>query len=431
MSRSSEPGRRSPRALRGFSLVELLVSLLIFTVVIMVPMYLLFTMRNHAEKQQYTIVPRQAARRAVDYLSFYVGGASDLNADAGNPNAVITYFNSDASNAASVQQASYDNLTAAQAGLGYGDEGTDIISLAVPAGPVITKVPIVLFPPELANQPVEFTYRGGCGVLNDDAANMARFQLVTGASGIPPRSGLLTAVDFNGNWSYFRISSYGVSDCDLLKVKNITATASPGRPTTGPDFGPIDVPAGHATMGNPSFLVVGLQFVSFRVRNGNLEQKNGIFSPVSLPDVPQIGNADTTAGGNTNFFTIVENIEDFQVAYLYGNLPMFAGGGVWNSASQTLATGVPPQAGVTASPGDQDITRVLGLRISVLGRSAPMSLGVRQITLKKGLEGVAGESRRFRPGIENHPGADPDAFDDRERYRVTTTLLLRNRTLGS
>src|SRR5713226_4598052 len=75
---SSRRGTRT--AARGFSLVELLVALAIFSVVIAVPMYLLFTMRNYAEKQQYTIVPRQAARRAVEYISQYVEGAADLNA---------------------------------------------------------------------------------------------------------------------------------------------------------------------------------------------------------------------------------------------------------------------------------------------------------------------------------------------------------------
>ena len=423
--------RGNPRASRGFSLIELLVALLIFSVVIAVPMYLLFTMKNYAEKQQFTIVPRQAARRAVEYLAYYVEGASDLNPDLGNPNAVITYYNSDASDPNSRQQATYNNLTAAQAAAGYGDAGTDIISLAIPSSPM--KLPIVLWPPDGINQTLQFAYKGGCGpgplyTAADDANNLSAFQTLTGNSG--GRSAVLTAVDRNGQWQYVVITTYQPSNCADLTGKNITVLASPG--STSASGGPPDLPGGHVGLSNPAALIVGVQYVSFRVRNGNLEQKNGIFFPVEYPT----GAANADLPG-TGFFPVMENVEDLQIAYLYAN------GEIWNNYDATIpgahtldlsgecgawAGNVPCEGGATP----HNVANVVGLRVSVVGRSAPMTLAVAQLSRAKMTGTIAvTKNFRFRPSLEDFVQADPPPYDLFERYRLTTTLMLRNRMLGN
>ncbi len=77
-SRSNEPARRAPPR-RGFTLLEAMVSLLLLVIVLVVAMTMLFQMRAFAERQQYFMLPRQTARRAADYLSYYFAGASDVN----------------------------------------------------------------------------------------------------------------------------------------------------------------------------------------------------------------------------------------------------------------------------------------------------------------------------------------------------------------
>ena len=79
---------------RGISLSEAMVSLLILTMVMIVALTLLFSMKSFAERQQVKTAPRQTARRAVDYLSSFVAGATDLNdrADPPSPNAIVTWI---------------------------------------------------------------------------------------------------------------------------------------------------------------------------------------------------------------------------------------------------------------------------------------------------------------------------------------------------
>ena len=101
-------GRR--RAPRGFTLLEAMVSLILLVIILTVAMTMLFQMRAFAERQQYFMLPRQAARRAADYLSFYLAGASDINyvdTTHPSPNALIMYYNLNGA----TTQASYNNLT--------------------------------------------------------------------------------------------------------------------------------------------------------------------------------------------------------------------------------------------------------------------------------------------------------------------------------
>jgi hypothetical protein len=397
-----------------------MVSLTLLVVVMVVALTLLFTMRSFAERVQWVIEPRQTARRAVDYLSFYLLGATDEA--VGAPNAIVTYYNTDGTNPASRVQATYDNLTAAQAGAGFGDEGTDIISLILPTG-TPAKYPVANLWPGYKPSPNDFYigYRGGCGGSDPDADNMTAFKALTRENGTGHSNAMLLLQDNNFSWQYFQINAYVASDCADATGRNIHIQADPGE---APPLGPIDPPGGHtATFSDPVFLVTGLDAFSFRVRtdaNGvpNLEQKNGLFDP----------NTDTPGAA---FVPIIENVEDFQIAYLY------ADGTFWQTATADLQTGgcaecvndVPWQAGPSAAATPRDITQVLGLRVSVVARSRPITFGARQISGARTGAAVGAIDRRFRPAAENRAGAA--TYDDFEHYRATVTLMLRARMLGS
>jgi len=395
-----------------------MVSLALLVVVMVVSLTLLFTMRSFAERVQVSIEPRQTARRAVDYLAHFLQGATDCGLRA--PNGIVTYYNGDASNPASRVQATYDNLTAAQAGAGFGDEGTDIISLLLPTGSP-AKYP--LSPNWLGYSPPArdyyVGYRGGCGLGNDDAANMIAFKALTGENGTGHSNALLLLNDNLGGWQYFRIKTYVAASppadgCAMLNGWNVHITTEPGTAPPPGGEGPLDPPGGHpGSMNDPVFLNTGLEAFSFRIRTVNgipsLQQKAGLFDP-------------TTDNPGTAFVPIIENIEDFQVAYFYPD------GTFWQTAASSLKTldaalypdDVPWQAGPSAAPPERDISQVLGLRFSVVARSHPVTFGARQMSRA---------ALRFRPAVENR--TTPGTPDDCEHYRATVTVMLKNRILGS
>ncbi len=434
--------RRKP--LRGFSLAEASISLTLLIIVMVVSLTLLFSMRSFAERQQFVMEPRQTARRAVEYLSFFLEGAADLNREGGMPNAIVTYYNSDASNDASLVQASYNNLADGKDGnaalslatpLGtiastnFGDLGTDIISVAVPTVRPAKYAIFGAFPGNGADRDLWINFREGCGV--SDARNMELFKAATfgGPTDADSSPDNLTVVDNNGVWAYLKIVSY-VSPSNCASANQVIhVKVSPGQaPGSGgpiaPPFGSLADPA----VGDPSFLVTGLQYFSFRVRTDaatgipSLEQKNGLFNP--LTDNP-----------GAAFVPVIENVEDLQVAYMYFT------GEIWNSAVQVMSaamancttclTDVPIQSGPKAASFQPlDVLNVAGLRFSLVGRSRPMSLQVRTQTniSPSGAPGTTG-NRHFRPAIEDHTAAA--AYDNFDHQRLTTTLMLRNRMLGN
>ena len=404
-----------------------MVSLTLLVVVMVVAMTLLFTMRSFAERVQWVIEPRQTARRAVDYLSHFLQGATDVGPFA--PNAIVTYYNSDGQDPASRVQATYDNLTNAQATAGFGDEGTDLISLLLPTGApakfLVTYAGTLVWPGYAAG-PYDYyiAYRGGCGATNNDGDNMTAFKLLTRESG-GGSTGLLLLQDNAGAWLYFKITAYkdadGTCNCTMGNGANIHIQANPGA---SPPNGAIDPPGGHPpAILDPVYLVTGLEAFSFRVRTVNgvpsLEQKTGLFDPA-------------TDNPGTAFVPVIENVEDLQIAYLYTD------GTFWQSATNDLKTldaaaypdDVPWQAGPTAAAPALDITAVVGLRFSIVAHSRPVTFGARQISAAKtGAAVPAGAIRRFRPGVENRAGAT--TYDDFEHFRATATLMLKNRLLGS
>ncbi len=430
---------RPSDGVRGFSLAEAMVSLTLLVLVMVVALTLLFTMRSFAERVQWIIEPRQEARRAVDYLAHYLQGATDVT--LGAPDAIVTYYNRDGTDPTSRVQATYDNLTGAETGnsiLGpgrtaFGDTGTDVISLLLPTGPP-AKFAIVNLWPGYSPPTRDFyiAYREGCGATNDDNANMTAFKNMTRENGTGHSNALLLLQDNNLSWQYFQINAYVAADatcnCAMANGQNIHVQADPGD---APPKGTIDPPGGHtAAFADPVFLVTGLDAFSFRVRTDargvpNLEQKNGLFDPNSDNPFP-------LTPGAAAFVPIIENVEDFQVAYLYPD------GTFWQTATADLKTGgcaecvddVPWQAGPSAAAPVRDIANVMGLRFSIVARSRPVTFGIRQMSFARtGAALKAGYDRRFRPAVENRTGAT--TYDEFEHYRATVTVMLKNRMLGS
>ena len=412
------------RRSRGFTLIEAVVSVLILSVVMVVALTLLVSMRSFAAKQQTFTVPRQAARSAVDYMSFFAAGATDLNVAAGNPNALVvwTSFGDNVSSLApaAARQTSFNNLSGADAALGYGDAGTDIISLSVATNPV--RIPVVVGT-WTGNDPLDnsagLNFTVGCP---SDVTNLDAFKAATGATGAVGSevSGLLTVQDPEGRWRYLRISRYVASTCasgtdNTVQVEFVPVTTAQLNPPGG----------WRGDLAGLLTLNAGVDYTSFRVRNRNLEQKtSGIFNPncdKSAP-TPALGEVCPATG----FTPVVENVEDLQVAYVYQN------GTVWNTAApgQVLATTgtVPSQARTVplATPPLTDVTNVRGLRISVIARSNPLDIGAR------GLSSALSAGRFRRRALEDHPQGPVDTIAGGvfDRYRLTTTLVLRNRLLG-
>src|ERR1035441_5356610 len=195
MWRSSRSDRQ-PR--RGFTLLEAMVSLLLLVIVLIVAMTMLFQMRAFAERQQSFMLPRQTARRAAEYLSYYFAGASDLNfiTTPPNPNALIMSYNLNGV----PTRASYNNLTGiaanepgnavlpasglrpANTSTRFGDIGTDIITMVTPFDPSRYQI-FAPFPSGNAAADVWVNFRVGCGTTNDDAVNQTKFQEASGFDG--------------------------------------------------------------------------------------------------------------------------------------------------------------------------------------------------------------------------------------------------------
>jgi hypothetical protein len=435
-----------------------MVSLLLLVIILIVAMTMLFQMRAFAERQQYFMLPRQVARRATDYLSYYIAGASDLNyvnSAQQSPNALITYYNL----GGVLTQSSYNNLTGAETGnaarvvaanppaiptaiasTNFGDIGTDTITMVAPFNPARYQV-FAPFPAAAVSADLYVNFRVGCAT--SDAANQDAFKAATGWDGT--QSALLMLVDKTGSWAYVRIVGAGTGYqtdglcSDVTTFKNIHINVDTTAATLAP-------PNGTGGLTDPVFLVAGLQVISFRVLTDSvdgvpkLQQKLGLFDPA-------------TDNPGTAFTNVMENVEDLQIAYVYSHdAAAGANGLVWNTASQTIdptapgcaalpAPGctphVPFQAGPNfgATPPFLDISNVIGVRFSVTGRSPLLPIGARQLTNIDVKEALATTtSRHFRPASEDHTVTmDPvhptwPLYDQYDHYRATATLMLRNRT---
>jgi len=426
-----------------------MVSLAILVIVMTVTLSLLFAMKSFAERQQSKTAPRQTARRAVDYLAYYVGGAADMNTQntSNNPNAVVTWYgkSSDPALTGTLKQASYNNLTSTQATAGLGELNTDVLTLAIP---VNGERVAANWTAGTGQYPaaMSFNYTAGCPATGKavpagctslgDACNATLFQQATGAhlEGANTVSELLTLSDSVGQWAYYRVTGYGSSDCSKS-----TADPPAVMPVTTTLTSYVNPPGGQPSFTPPVTLNAGIRYVSFRVRRQNpadtesplnLEQKQGLFDP------------DTDNPG-TAFSQILEDVEDFQVAWLYNRAPLAASPNVFvynvgpaasalripaTEGGVTLTGAVPSQAGpagVTVSAFD--VTNVAGIRLTVVARSRPLRFSASKISIR-GTSTAARSAINFRPEAEDRTQGDPDGFD---HHRVTTTMLIRNRMLGN
>ena len=423
---------RSKRV-RGVSLSEAMVSLLILTMVMIVALTLLFSMKSFAERQQVKTAPRQTSRRAIDYISTHISGATDLN-DNGptpSPNALITWYAM--GNANTPVQATYNNVTDGS----LAEPGTDILTLAAPIDPFM--VPISNWVGWQAAANLYFEYTEGCP---SDTAMRANFLQLTGATSDDnqAQSGILTLVDRDGRWAYYEITGYQDFSCEAKtsddgSLYNVHVTSNPGL-----SLG-INPPGGHPELTQPH-LAGGMRIYSFRVRrdaNGvlNLEQKQGLFNPA-------------TDNPGTAFTPIMPDVEDLQVAYLYSRAPdpaNFPGRTVFNTFDpatdadvQVPATGnVPPQAELGSATA-WDVTLVSGIRVSITSRSLPLRFETRNVSARRSASTTTLLSSA-RPRSEDRPPAAPSDADptgdagvligDFDHHRMTSTVLVRNRMLGN
>jgi hypothetical protein len=378
-------------------------------IVLLMSMTFLFSMRTFSQRQEMFTQPRQTARRAMDYLAYYVRGAMDMNQRANYPNSIVVWYGGKTTggNTPAIQ-ASYNNLTGtelknsleawqAPAPVGselpplpypqqttaFGDPGTDLVTLAIP---INNGMEAGYSTPSVNASTGDVSFNLGCGT---DAQNLQLFKDLTGCCDAAGNSGILTLINDTGQWAYFQITGYQniVSSCPNFVI-HITANYGNGlgiNPPGGPAIAP------------PYSIVVGMGYAAFRVKNHQFQQRSGLFDP-SAP--------------NSQFNTLLDNVDDLQVAYIYDD------GTVTNSVNGTMATtgGVPPQDPQSGLLLATDITHVVGLRLSVTAHSS--RIGATSPVTKGFL---------FRPASEDHAAGAADRY---YHYRLTSTVMLRNRTLG-
>jgi type II secretory pathway pseudopilin PulG len=374
----------------GFSLVEALISLALAVLIMVGATQLLFSTKKNADRMSFNSEAQQAARRAMEYISHHVRTASDLNPEGNNPLAIMVWYEIKGN----VTQSSYNNVTNSS----FGDLETDIITLAVPnTGMSIVVDRWVGASLNAANAWWHFTM--GCP---DPIKNVDLFKEMTGYDPDTGMSPPLIVTDANGGTAFYQITNYLEPDnrkdsCEInvqTGRETMHVTATPGQ-SDG-----LNPPAAQENLdenARPIRLQLGVQFRAFRVRNGWLEQKDGIFDPA-------------TDNPGTNFVPIIPNIEDLQIAYLYND------GTVWNTSTQQLPDGVyannvPTQGSVAPLP--YEVTNVVGMRLTVVARSA---------------NEVTWDTARFRrPAAEDRSEA---ATLDRFYHASFTELaMVRNRNL--
>ncbi len=448
------------RRRRGFSLVEVTTSLLLFVIVMAVTLSLLFSMRSFAERQTYYTIPRQVARKAVDYVGSFLEGAADLNNAATNPNAwprnpnaLVMYWAAPSVTnlgcGPGCRQASYNNLTSSQSDLGT--VGTDIISFAFPQSAVqfpISGWDVVSDPnsPSAYSSFSDTCKAFGTNSAADDASMIQAFKNQIGWDSTTSRSALMTITDPTGRWVYVVVNGVDAgSKCDGTLSKQTervrftfigdstaqinhwdSVNDTSVRPTASLDCSSFD--------SNPCLLLAGVSYMSFRHRTRTypsanpprppevfLDQKMGLFDPA----VDTVSSAGVIDAGST-FVPILENVEDFQVAYLFAN------GQLWNTGAQVLTTdnAVPEQpVGAVDCSAVGDVRCVVGMRVTMTGRSN--ALPVSSLN-QSDLQITTGVGAHRRPAAEDRAQGALDnttnfAFD---RYRLSTTFLIRNRLLG-
>ncbi len=362
----------------GFSLVEILLAMGLAVLIMTAASQLIVSMKRSSDRMRLSAESKLRAQRAIDYLALNIRGATDMNPDANNPAALMIWYRKGGS---TTVQASWNNVTNA----GLADVGTDILTIAKPTSSVVARG--VSFSSTNNSTPSVFEFSAACP---DSAANLALFKNLTG-NGQPT----LLVEEATGIWGFYQITDYrdatNAASCTAYSPNppRIQVIANPGAANL------IEPVTGAPGFGNPPNLMLGVQFMTFRVRNGWLEQKTGLFDPA-------------TDNPGTAFSPIIPDIEDFQVAWA------FRDGTIWNSATQVLPSGTytnsVPAQGTTQA---YDAVNCNALRISIVARS----------TEELGWDPAALFSR---PAVEDHAGGSNDRFF---HQRATTLVMIRNRNM--
>ncbi len=373
------------------------VSLTILVIVLVLSMSLLFTMKNFAQRQRQFAEPRQNARRAIDYIGGYIRAATDLNFREANPNCLPIWVRDQDGN---LVQATYNNVQDQN----LAEVGTDILNLGYATS--ITNIPLGTKPSPIAGAgTVNFNFSQGCP---NDALNMQLFKEMTGGCQACPGGGgccsdLLGVVnDQADGWDYLTIANYTSSNCAAVLAGSgdvIQTTYIAGQTNH------VNRPEAANHLQTQCHITGGHAFISFRVQRTDpgdvttceLQQKRGIFDPTDA---------------DTGFFGLLEGIEDLQIAYIYSD------GVIWNdSAAHQIATNgnVPRQDGAGGGAATDDVTNVMGVRVSIVSRAnTPVPIMER--------------AKFFRPSSEDR--AEDLNRDRFYHYRLTSTVMIRNRNLG-
>ncbi len=383
--------QRSPSeaAQRGVSLIEFLIYLLLVVIILAGSAQVLFSMRRSATRMELETASRQTARQAIEYIGRFIRGATDMNNvnARNNPFAIMVWYRE----GATTYQSSWNNVTNSN----LADPGTDIITVAYPVNSL--GVPCLKWPGFLSAATAWWAYTEGCP---NDATNMQLFQEVTGAHYVGAKlvSQPMMVIGANGLAGWYQITGYQQSDCANGRVHVV---ANPGL-SEG-----LNPPGGQPTLTQPVTMMTGPRFVAFRVRNGWLEQKDGIFRPNK--DNPDSNPAPSP------WHQVLPNVEDLQVAWVFRDGTMKN-----TSAASRLPSGqypgnVPSQVPLGTAPPTYDVTNVVGLRITVTAISPD------EVSWEK--------SARFsRPAAEDHPAGT--AKDKLYHRRMTQIIMIRNRNLG-
>jgi prepilin-type N-terminal cleavage/methylation domain-containing protein len=396
----------------GFTLIEVTVAMTVLVLILAMSGTLLYSMKSFAQKQQSFAEPRQTARRAMNYLAYYVRGASDMNmadGEAPMPNALVTYYELNGVR----KQATYNNVASAT----LADVGTDLITVAKPL-PGSSPMKIQNF---ITSTSASALYTQGCGNSNDDTTNLSLFKQAVGYDATTQTSPLFLIYNPVGAWQYYQITAVPTCNCANLNsspsVIGLTLAAGGAGSLNLNPPGETSAVALNCTDGDPCYMTAGMQFITFRVRTVDgtprLEQ-------LALPG--RLFDASQDGPGNS-FTPLLDNVEDLQLAYIYGD------GTIWNTgtAGRDLATldsvkyphDVPYMQQEAVHPNPYDAVNVRGVRISVVARSAapiPTFLG--------------GATARTAPATPPEDSAAAYA-QGYYHYRLTSTIMIQNRVLGN
>ena len=373
--------RRGSPSDAGFTLVEVLIALTLTVLLMGVASELMVSMRRSSDRMRLSSEARRTAQQAADYLAVHVRGASDTNAAMGNPAAIMVWYE----RGGAPVQASFNNVTNAA----LADPGTDILTVARPDTLIRSRC---LDWPGSANTAANARWQFG-PECPDGRANLDLFKDLTGYD---PDSGIgdpVLIVDSLGQYSFYQVTRYldawNVGQGCNQTPPELHVVANPGLSNM------LNPPGGQPALVQPVDMLLGVRFYSFRVRDGWLEQKEGVFDP----------GADNPG---SDFVPVLPNVEDLQVAWIFGH------GQIFNTAGQQLAAGSYPNSVPLQGTTDAyDVLNVVGLRVSVVARSAE------ELALEL-------DARRQRPAVEDGTGGPPDHFF---HHRVTTLAMIRNRNL--